>query len=134
MTDSPFPEQGFTEPKVRILLAEDNLTTQFVLKIMLEKHGFSVMCANNGFEACEMLTAHTFDLVLMDVSMPKMDGIEATLQIRKESLGKSQLPIIALTAHNLSEVQERCLEAGMNDFVTKPISGSALATKINSWL
>lgn len=134
MTDHNVPEQNSTAPTVRILLAEDDLTNQFVAKTMLEKRGFSVSCANNGLEACEMVAARTYDLVLMDVSMPEMDGIEATMQIRKTSLGKSQVPIIAMTAHNMNEVQERCLEAGMNDFVAKPVSGSALTDKINSWL
>ena len=134
MTDHNVPEQNSTAPTVRILLAEDDLTNQFVAKTMLEKRGFSVSCANNGLEACEMVAARTFDLVLMDVSMPELDGIQATIHIRATSLGKPQLPIIAMTAHNMNEVHERCLEAGMNDFVAKPVSGSALVAKINSWL
>ena len=117
-----------------ILLAEDDPTNQFVTKMTLEKNGFTVICANNGIEACRELEIHPFDLVLMDVSMPEMDGFEATRKIRAYLNSTAQVPIIALTAHNLNEVQKKCLGAGMDDYLSKPIKGCDLIAKISTWL
>ncbi len=134
MTESGAMVTDDPQPPYRILLAEDDLTNQFVAKAMLEKKGFHVTCANNGLEACTLLENRPYDLVLMDVSMPEMDGIEATQVIRETLFEKAALPIIGMTAHNLTEVRESCLNAGMNDFIAKPASGGELTNKIKSWL
>lgn len=126
--------QGCAERPHLILLVEDDLTNQFVAKTMLEKRGFSVVCADNGLEACAYLKDHDSDLVLMDVSMPEMDGIEATIEIRREGYTSLDTPIIAMTAHNLDDVRAKCLDAGMNDYLVKPISANELVHKIEHWL
>lgn len=118
----------------RILLAEDDPTNQFVTKTILEKNGFNVVCANNGVEACNILEKQSFDLILMDVSMPEMDGLEATRQFRKQQPIRENTPIIALTAHNLMEVYDSCMDVGMSDFLSKPIKGKDLISKIGLWL
>ena len=104
-----------------ILLAEDNLVNQKLWTMMLTKKGHNVEIANNGKEVVEMFTSSpdSFDLIFMDIHMPEMDGIAATRKIR--SLGFSSIPIIALTASTLKEDMQACLEAGMNDYLTKPI-------------
>ena len=111
---------------VRILLAEDNLVNQKLAKLMLGKAGYQVEVANNGAEAVDIYTADpdTFDLIFMDVQMPEMDGKEATQTIRKK--GFHRVPIIAMTAHAMKGDREMCLEAGMNDYITKPIKREAV--------
>ena len=106
---------------VRILLAEDNLVNQKLAKLMLGKAGYQVEVANNGVEAVEKYTAapEAFDLIFMDVQMPEMDGKQATRIIRRH--GHDRVPIIAMTAHAMRGDRELCLEAGMNDYITKPI-------------
>ncbi len=107
---------------LRILLAEDGLINQRVAFGLLEKRGHKVVVANNGREAVEAVERETFDLVLMDVQMPEMDGIEATVAIRqREQTTGNHIRIIAMTAHALKGDRERCLESGMDDYLTKPI-------------
>ena len=104
---------------------------------MLEKDGHAVVCAADGMEAIEILTADSaFDLILMDLQMPRMGGFEATELIRKSAAGSgsSRIPIIALTAHAMNGDEERCLEAGMDDYLTKPISRIALRQKLLKWV
>ena len=115
---------------VRILLAEDNLVNQKLAKLMLGKAGYRVEVANNGAEAVEIYTAapEAFDLILMDIQMPEMDGKEATQTIREQ--GFARVPIIAMTAHAMKGDREMCLEAGMNDYITKPIKREAVFTII----
>jgi two-component system, sensor histidine kinase and response regulator len=115
---------------IRILLAEDNLVNQKLAQLMLGKAGYQVAVANNGVEAVDMYTASpdTFDLIFMDVQMPEMDGKEATQIIRRKGFG--QVPIIAMTAHAMKGDREMCLEAGMNDYLTKPIKREAVFTII----
>ncbi len=109
-------------PSVRILLAEDNPVNQRVAVRILNKHGYSTTVANNGKETLQALAREPFDLVLMDVQMPEMDGFEATRAIRLEEAATGKhLPIIAMTAHAMKGDRERCLAAGMDDYVTKPI-------------
>lgn len=105
----------------RILLVEDNPVNQKLARIILNKAGYHVETANNGSEAVDMYmkTPQDFDLVFMDVQMPEMDGIEATKSIRKA--GFKDIPIVALTSHALKGDREKCLKAGMNDYITKPI-------------
>jgi CheY-like chemotaxis protein len=114
-------------PKLRILLAEDNEINRRVALGILEKEGHQVVAVENGRKALEALRSQTFDVVLMDVQMPDMDGLEATRAIRQSELHTSvHIPIIALTAHAMSGDRERCLEAGTDDYISKPINVRAL--------
>jgi two-component system sensor histidine kinase/response regulator len=115
--------ESATAPRpLRILLAEDSLVNQRLAVGLLEKHGHHVTVANNGVEACALLERETFDVVLMDVQMPEMDGLAATEAIRsRERSTGGHIPIIAMTAHAMKGDRERCLEAGMDEYVSKPI-------------
>jgi two-component system sensor histidine kinase/response regulator len=120
---------------LRILLAEDNLVNQKVAMTMLGKMGHRITLATNGREALEHWRQNDFDLILMDVQMPEMTGLQATMQIRLEEDALGQhLPIIAMTASAMTEDRERCLAAGMDDFISKPISSKALEQLINARL
>jgi CheY-like chemotaxis protein len=112
---------------LRILLVEDNLVNQRLASRLLEKQGHEVVVAANGRDALAVLEQERFDLVLMDVQMPEMDGIETTTAIRacEEGTGK-RLPIIALTAQAMEGDRERCLAAGMDGYLSKPIQGHQL--------
>lgn len=112
---------------VRILLAEDNVTNQLVVGTMLERLGCAVDTVGNGQEAVDSVFARSYDAVLMDVSMPEMDGIEATKIIRSMDGEASKVPIIALTAYALDEDRQKVLAAGMDDFASKPVSRIELA-------
>jgi signal transduction histidine kinase/CheY-like chemotaxis protein len=116
---------------LRILLAEDNLVNQRVAMTMLAKMGHRTILATNGREAVEHWRQSDFDLILMDVQMPEMTGLQATMQIRREedALGR-HVPIIAMTASAMIEDRERCLAAGMDDFISKPISFQAIQQMI----
>ena len=106
---------------------EDNPVNQKLATLLLEKRGHSVVVAKNGLEAVERHKSGDFDLILMDVQMPEMDGLEATRVIRgsEHATGK-RIPIIAMTAHAFKKDQQACLEAGMDAYVSKPISKSLL--------
>jgi CheY-like chemotaxis protein len=105
-----------------VLLAEDNLVNQHLVKRLLEKRGHRVTMTGSGREALEHVDRETFDIILMDVQMPDMDGLEATARIREIEKGRSSYtPIIALTAHTMKGDRERCLAAGMDQFINKPI-------------
>ncbi len=121
---------------MRVLLAEDNTTNQQVALGILKRLGLRADAVANGAEAVRSLELLPYDLVLMDVQMPEMDGLEATRRIRdpKSTVRQHQIPIIAMTAHALRGDRERCLEAGMNDYVTKPVSAQALADALARWL
>lgn len=117
--------------KLRILVAEDNPVNRRILEMMLEQFSCDVTSVSDGAEAVSLLTAGTtFDLVLMDCRMPVLDGQTATRQIRTAGL---DVPIIALTADATPEVRAACVDAGMNDFVTKPISQEHLEKLLSSW-
>jgi PAS domain S-box-containing protein len=122
--------------KGRILLAEDNIINQEVAIGILNKLGLSVDVAANGCEAVEALKKSSYDLVLMDIQMPEMDGLEATRRIRdpKSSVLNPHVPIIAMTAHALINDNIKCLEAGMNDYVSKPVNPQILAGVLRKWL
>jgi two-component system sensor histidine kinase/response regulator len=110
-----------------ILLAEDNVVNQRVALHVLEKEGHRVVVANSGAEVLKALDQSDFDAVLMDVQMPEMGGFEATAKIRERERGSGlHVPIIAMTAHAMSGDRERCLEAGMDDYISKPIRATAL--------
>ena len=121
---------------LRILLAEDNVTNQQVALGILRKLGLKADAVANGAEAVAALELIAYDLVLMDVQMPKMDGFEATAHIRnpQSAVRNHGIPIVAMTAHAMQGDRERCLEAGMNDYVSKPISPQALADALARWL
>lgn len=116
----------------RILLAEDDSLSSLTCKRMLEKSGYSVTAANDGQEALQRLTENDFDLILMDVQMPVMDGVEATKAIREASnLGKkSSIPIVAMTAYAMTGDKESFLAAGMDDYISKPVDKQALVELI----
>jgi two-component system sensor histidine kinase/response regulator len=114
-------------PPLRILLAEDNPINQKVAVHILEKRGHRVRTAGNGNQVLEALEAEEFDVILMDVQMPVLDGFEATARIReREERTGGHVPVIALTAHALKEDRKRCLEAGMDDYVSKPLKPEEL--------
>ena len=119
----------------RILLAEDNAVNQTLAVRLLEKRGYSVIAAVNGVEAVQAFENNLFDVVLMDIQMPEMDGFEATAAIRaKEKLTGRHVPIIAMTAHALKGDQERCISAGMDAYVSKPIRTSELYSTLERML
>jgi two-component system, sensor histidine kinase and response regulator len=121
--------------RARILLADDNAVNQTLAVRVLEKRGYSVKVAGDGRAAVDAFEREQFDVVLMDIQMPGMDGFEATAAIRKrEQLTGEHVPIIAMTAHALKGDQERCLSAGMDDYVSKPIRTSELVSKIETAL
>jgi CheY-like chemotaxis protein len=118
--------------RLHILLAEDNAVNQRLATVMLEKAGYAVRAVDNGREAIKALEEERFDLVLMDVQMPEMDGFQATRAIRERSEWQD-LPVIAMTAHAMKGDRERCLEAGMDDYVSKPIQRDELFKAIEKW-
>jgi CheY-like chemotaxis protein len=112
---------------LNILLAEDNAVNQRVAVRILERQGHKVIVAGNGIDALEALSRRPFDVVLMDVQMPEMNGWEAAIAIRnKEKLTGEHLPIIALTAGAMDGDRERCLAAGMDDYIAKPFQAHTL--------
>ncbi|NGZ06936.1 MAG: response regulator [Magnetococcales bacterium] len=117
----------------RVLLVEDNAINQLVAKEILSGVGLQVTIANHGREAVECLQSHAYDAVLMDIQMPEMDGFQATRQIRSSAPQRS-VPIIAMTAHAMSSDKEKCLAAGMNDFVSKPIDKKLLYATLLRWV
>jgi len=117
------PESLRNERPLRILLAEDNSVNQLLASRMLERQGHIVVTTGNGREALERLESEAFDLVLMDIQMPEMDGFEATAALRKkEEATGAHIPIVAMTAHAMQGDRERCLAAGMDGYISKPIS------------
>jgi signal transduction histidine kinase/DNA-binding response OmpR family regulator len=117
--------------QLRILVAEDNLVNQRLVIRMLENMGHLSTLAQNGREVLRMLESETFDLVLMDVQMPEMDGLTATRKIREMATQeKSRVPIIAMTAHAIKGDRERCLEAGMDSYISKPMTSQGIAAAI----
>lgn len=120
---------------VKILVAEDNLTNQVLVRMQLERMGFGVEIVNNGAEAVDALGSGRYDLVLMDCQMPGVDGFDATRKIREiEKTTGKHATIIALTANAMKEDKDRCLDAGMDDYLSKPIKKDRLQEKINEWL
>jgi CheY-like chemotaxis protein len=117
----------------RVLLAEDNPTNQFVMSKLLRDLGLDVDLAENGAEALERIREHDYDLVLMDVQMPEMDGLDATRAIRGMP-ARNRLPVVALTANAFTEDRDRCYAAGMNGFLPKPVDPQALRAELDRWL
>jgi CheY-like chemotaxis protein len=120
-----------TERPLRILLVEDNPVNQKVAEFMLARHGHKVVTAANGRIALQLLEQQAFDLALMDVQMPEMDGLETTAQIRaREQTCGGHLPILALTANAMVGDREKCLQAGMDGYLTKPVQGHVLIAAV----
>jgi CheY-like chemotaxis protein len=128
--DAPHAVPALTAPtgrSVKVLLAEDNIVNQRVAVGLLVKRGHTVTVANDGLEALAALEREPFDLVLMDLQMPHMGGLDATAEIRRrESLSGGHIRIVAMTAHAMSGDRERCLAAGMDGYIPKPIDPAAL--------
>jgi CheY-like chemotaxis protein/HPt (histidine-containing phosphotransfer) domain-containing protein len=117
--------------QVNLLLAEDNLINQTVAMSLLNNKGFRVIAVKNGIEALRALELQSFDLILMDVQMPEMDGLEATALIReREKRTGAHIPIIAMTAHAMQDDKEKCLKAGMDGYASKPINTDELFATI----
>ncbi len=123
----PSPDELKTTRPLQLLLAEDNLINQKLAVALLEKQGHVVTVVSDGQQAVQAVESQDFDAILMDVQMPNMDGLKATQLIRKRAKrGATHLPIIAMTAHAMAGDRQRCLEAGMDDYIAKPIRVSNL--------
>jgi signal transduction histidine kinase/CheY-like chemotaxis protein len=131
MDTLPRKENETRDKGLHILVAEDNHVNQRVATRTLEKMGHSVVVANNGCEALALLPSQTFDLVLMDIQMPELDGIAATRRLREtERHSNTHIPVIAMTAHAMRGDRERCIEAGMDGYVSKPVNTAQLRAAI----
>jgi CheY-like chemotaxis protein len=126
--------QKSARPGLKILVAEDNLVNQRLATRMLEQRGHNVTVAGNGRQALKALENVEFDLVLMDIQMPEMDGLEATAAIRQSEriTGKHQ-PIVAMTAHAMKGDEQRCLDGGMDGYLSKPIRSEELSALLNGF-
>ena len=123
---------GFAlEHPLRILIAEDNPINQLLATTILEKMGYSASVANHGKEVIEALATNIFDVILMDVQMPEMDGLETTRWIRCNM--KDQPVILAMTANAMQGDREECLDAGMNDYLSKPIKLEEIEDLLRKW-
>jgi CheY-like chemotaxis protein len=124
---------GQAPARGRVLIAEDHSVNQQVTLRILEKLGFACDLAATGREAVAACTALAYDVVLMDCQMPEMDGYEATQEIRRRENGGERVPIIAMTAHSMAGDREKCLAAGMDDYVSKPIDWDELRATLERW-
>jgi len=127
------PGTDSTRRNIRILLVEDNLVNQQVAIAILENLGFQCDLANNGVEAIAMLKNSDYHLVLMDCQMPELDGYAATRKIRQMKSDKKDIPISAMTAHAIEDDRGKCLKAGMDDYISKPVDPTKLAGLIDKW-
>ncbi len=133
------PEATVEEEAVgrkKVLIAEDNMVNQMVIKTFINGEKFEIILAENGEQAVDLFKKHAPDIVLMDLSMPVLGGLEATQQIRafEEAEGKTPTPVIATTAHVMQEDRDRCAAAGMDDFLAKPIKKGELDRVMAQWL
>jgi len=130
-------EQGeLSNARARVLVVEDNLTNQLVAKGILEKQGMSIDIVENGEEALDALELSHYDMVLMDCQMPKMDGYEATRQIRnpQSKVMNHNVPVVAMTANAMQGDHEKCIAAGMDDYISKPVDPTKLRNALKRWL
>ncbi|HET6254984.1 MAG TPA: response regulator [Puia sp.] len=129
---SRLPEQMATDLPMQILIAEDNVINQQVIQYILQKLGYTPTVVGNGREAVDTVAANDFDIILMDLQMPEIDGLEATRMIRRRNAGPQPV-IIALTANAMEGDEEECLSAGMNDYLGKPVKLEELIDKLQKW-
>ncbi len=129
----PAPEPVATTSKGRVLVVEDNVLNQMVAQGMVVLLGYEVDIANNGAEALEAVATTRYAAVLMDCHMPVMDGFTATAEIRRREVEGQRLPIVAMTAAATSEDRDRCIAAGMDDYVSKPVDASVLDNVLDCW-
>ena len=122
---------GNSAHRPRILMAEDNQINQRVGKLILQRAGYAIDLVDDGSEALEAHRAHPYDLILMDCQMPTMDGFEASRRIRE--LEGQQPVIVAVTANALVGEREKCLDAGMNDYLSKPFQAEQLVAVVKKW-
>jgi len=133
--NGPEPENKQIRTGIRVLVAEDNQVNQKVLEHFLARWSCDTVVVESGWEALSLLESQDFDLVLMDVQMPGMDGFEATARQRaREAKSSVRVPIIAITAHAMEGDRERCLEAGMDDYLTKPVKADELLRMLEMWV
>ena len=118
----------------KILIAEDNLINQTVLKKIVEKLGCTTFIANNGSEAIDIMNEESVDLIFMDCQMPKVDGYEATQEIRENESNSTHIPIIAVTANAMEGDKEKCFAAGMDSYLKKPINISDIKKAFDQYL
>lgn len=130
----PPPLAGGLVKPVRVLLAEDNFVSQMLVAAQLRSLGHDVDIATDGLEAVEAIFEKLYDVVLMDIQMPKMDGLDATAAIRALAGEQAHISIIAMTAHAMEDDRSRFLSAGMDDYLPKPASRSDIATALARWL
>ena len=129
------PARGATRRGRRVLLVEDNGINQRIGAALLARGGYECELASNGAEALDALARGPFDAILMDCQMPVMDGYEATRRIRAmETASGTRVPIIAMTANAMEGDREKCLEAGMDDYLAKPVTGKSLHSKLELWI
>jgi signal transduction histidine kinase/DNA-binding response OmpR family regulator len=124
------PALASARRRLRILVAEDNKINQQFAKILLSNEGHEIVLVDNGHQAVDAVRGSKFDVVLMDVQMPELDGVQATKQIRALPEPMCNIPIIAMTAHAMAGAREECLAAGMNDYISKPIQSALLMAKL----
>ena len=117
-----------------MLVAEGSLGSQMVAEVLLKQADCEVRLVNDGAEAVQAVTEESFDVILMDMSMPNMDGLEATRRIRAMKGKASKVPVIAMTTNALTDDRERCMDAGMNDFIAKPIHITVLLDRLVHWV
>ncbi len=132
--ESPSPLDETGVPLARVLVAEDNPVNQAVAVKMLERAGVSADVAHDGRQAVEMLAGSNYSAVFMDCQMPRLDGYGATAEIRRLEGSERDTPIIAMTAHAMKGDRERCFEAGMEDYLAKPVRPAQLRSMIERWV
>jgi CheY-like chemotaxis protein len=126
--------QAVTESAAHILLVEDTQANLRLMTHLLERMGYRVTSATTGLEAVDLYGTDPPDLILMDIQMPVMDGMEATRFIRSLEQGQGRVPIVAMTANAMEGERQACYDAGMDDFLSKPVKPAVLAERVRHWL